>query len=63
MLEQFSRYLTKNWWIMKKPYRLVEFGDIKGETERSILAAQHQAIVANYFKNKASNEATDSKCR
>jgi len=33
-------------------------GDIKGETESTIVAAQDQAISTNYFKNK-----TDSKCQ
>jgi hypothetical protein len=38
-------------------------GDIKGETESKILAAQYQAISTNYLKNKILNEEIESKCR
>jgi hypothetical protein len=30
-----------NWWL--------EFGNIKGETEGTIMAAQDQAVSTNYF--------------
>jgi len=33
-------------------YRWLKYGDIKGETESTIVAAQDQAISTNYFKNK-----------
>jgi len=38
-------------------------GDIKGETESTIMAAQDQASSTNYFKNKILKEEIDSKCR
>ena len=52
----------KSWWILKS-YRWLKFGDIKGETESTIVAAQDQAISTNYFKNKIFKEETESKCR
>jgi hypothetical protein len=36
----------------EQPYRRLEFGDIKGETEYTIVAVQDRAIGTNYFKNK-----------
>jgi hypothetical protein len=33
-------------------YRWLKFGDIKGETESTIMTAQDQAIITNYFKKK-----------
>jgi hypothetical protein len=42
---------------------MVKFGNIKGETESTIVAAQNQAISANYFKTKILKEEVDSKCR
>ena len=36
-------------------------GDIKGETESTIVAAQDQAVSTNYFKNKILKEETESK--
>ena len=38
-------------------------GDIQGETESTIVAAQDLAIITNYFKNKISKEEIDSKYR
>ena len=38
-------------------------GDIKGETESTIVAAQDQAISKNYCKNKILKAETESKCR
>jgi hypothetical protein len=39
--------------VDKKPsYRWLKFGDIKGETESTVVAAQDQAISTNYFKRK-----------
>jgi hypothetical protein len=40
-----------------------KFGDIKGETESTLVAARDQAISANYFKNKTLKEEADSKWR
>jgi len=38
-------------------------GNIKGETESTIVAAQDQAISTNYFKNKILKEEIESKCQ
>ena len=37
---------------IEQSYRWLKSGDIKGETESTIVAAQDQAISTNYFKNK-----------
>jgi len=44
-------------------YHWLKFGDIKGETESTIVTAQDQAISTNYFKNKILKEEIQSKCR
>jgi hypothetical protein len=36
----------------EQSYRWLKFGDNKGETESTIVAAQNQAISTNYFKIK-----------
>ena len=41
---------------IEQSYRWLESGDIKGETESTIVAAQDQAINTNYFKNKILKE-------
>jgi hypothetical protein len=43
----------------KKSYSWVEFGDIKGETWSTIVAAEDKAMSKNYFKNKILKEETD----
>ena len=48
---------------IKQSYRWLKSGDIKGETESTIVAAQDQAISTNYFKNKILKEEIESKCR
>jgi hypothetical protein len=47
----------------EQSYRWLKFGNIKGETESTIVAAQDQAVSTNYFKNKILKEEVDSKCR
>ena len=47
---------------IEQSYRWLKSGDIKGETESIIVAAQDQAISINYFKNKILKEETESKC-
>ena len=37
-------------------------GNIKGETESTIIASEDQAISTNYFKNKILKEEIVSKC-
>jgi hypothetical protein len=44
-------------------YRWLKFGDIKGETESTIVAAQDQAISTNYFKRKILKEEIESRFR
>jgi hypothetical protein len=48
---------TKNWWIMKS-YQWLKFGDIKGETEGTVVAAEDQVINTNYFKNNGRKKLT-----
>jgi len=48
---------------IEQSYRWLNYGDIKGETESTVVAAQDQAISTNYFKNKILKEETESKCR
>jgi hypothetical protein len=43
--------------------RWLKFGDIKGETESTILAAQDQAISTNYFKRRILKKEIESICR
>lgn len=44
-------------------YSWLKNGDLKGETESVIVAAQDQAITTNYIKAKIHKEKVDSKCR
>jgi len=46
----------------EQSYQWPKFGDIKGETESTIVVAQDQAFSTNYFKNKILKEEIDSKC-
>jgi hypothetical protein len=48
---QFPHDLDKRLDDNEQPYPLLKFGDIKGETEIAILAAQDQTISTIYFKN------------
>jgi len=41
---------------IEQSYRWLKSGDIKRETESTIVAAQDQAISTNYFKNKILKE-------
>jgi hypothetical protein len=41
----------------------LKFGDIKGETESTNVAARDQAISTNYFKRKILKEEIESRCR
>jgi hypothetical protein len=47
----------------EQSYRWLKFGDIEGDTESIIMAAQDQAISRNYFKRKILKEETESICR
>jgi hypothetical protein len=44
-------------------YRWLKFGDIKRETESTIVAVQDQAVSTNYFKRKILKEEIGSRCR
>jgi hypothetical protein len=59
---QFPRNLDEKLVDNEQSYRRLKFGNIKGETESTIVAAQDQAVSTNYFKNKILKEV-DSKCQ
>jgi len=60
---QLPRNLDEKLVDIEQSYRSLKSGDIKGETESTIVAAQDQVISTNYFKNKILKEETESKCR
>ena len=60
---QLPRNLDEKVADSEQSYRWLKSGDIKGETERKIVAAQDQAISTNYFKNKILKQEIESKCR
>ena len=47
---------------IEQSYLWLKSGDIKGETESTIVATQDKAISTNYFKNKIFKEEIESKC-
>jgi hypothetical protein len=49
---QLPRNLDEKLVDIEQSYHWLNSGDIKGETESTIVAAQDQAISTNYFKNK-----------
>ena len=60
---QLARNLDGKLVDIEQSYCWLKSGDIKGETESTIVAAQDQAISTNYFKNKILNEEIKSQCR
>ena len=60
---QLPRNLDEKLVDIEQPYRWLKSGDIKGETESTIVAAQDETISTNYFKNKILKEEIESKCR
>jgi hypothetical protein len=60
---QFPCTLDKKLVDDEHSYRWLKFGNIKGETESTIVQVQDQAIRTNCFKNKILVEEVDSKCR
>jgi len=60
---QFPRNLDEKLVDIEQSYRWLKSGDIKGETESTIVAAQDQAISTNYFKNKILKKEIESKWR
>jgi hypothetical protein len=57
----FPRNLDDKLVDNEQSYLWLKFGNINGETESTIVAAQDQAISTNYFKNKSLEEEADSK--
>ena len=49
---QLPRNLDEKLVDIEQSYRWLKSGDIKGETESTIVAAQDQTVITNYFKNK-----------
>ena len=60
---KLPRNLDEKLVDIEQPYRWLKSGDIKGETESTVMAAEDQAIRTNYFKNKLLKGETDSKSR
>ena len=60
---QLPRILDEKLVDIEQSYRWLKSGDIKGETESTIVAAQDQAIITNYFKNKILKQEIESKFR
>ena len=53
---QLPRTLDEKLVDIEHSHRWLKSGDIKGETESIIVAAQDQAISTHYFKNKILKE-------
>jgi hypothetical protein len=62
MRGQFPRSLDETLVDKEQSYRWLKFGDIKGETESTIVAAQDQTISTNYFKRNILKEEIESRC-
>jgi len=58
---QLPRNLDERLADIEQSYRWLKSGDIKGETESTIVAVQDQAISRNYFKNKILKKEIESK--
>jgi len=58
---QFPRNIDEKLVDIEQSYRWLKYGDINGETESTIVAAQDQAISTNYFKNKILKQEIDRK--
>jgi len=60
---QLLRKLDEKMVDIEQSYCWLKSGNIKEETESTIVAAQDQAISTNYFKNKIMREEIESKCQ
>jgi len=60
---QLPRNLDEKLVDIEQSYHWLKSGDIKGETESTILGVQDQAISTNNFENKILKEETESKCQ
>jgi hypothetical protein len=63
MHEQLPRNLDEKLVDIQQSHHWLKSGDIKGETESTIVGAQDQAISTNYFKNKNLKDEFESKCQ
>jgi hypothetical protein len=59
---KLPRSLDEKLVDIEQSYRWLKYGDIKGETESKIVAAQDEAISTYCFKNKIFKEEIESKC-
>jgi hypothetical protein len=60
---QFPRSLDEKLVDEEQSYLWMKRGDIKGETESTIVAAQDQAVGTNYFKRTILKEEIEIRCR
>jgi hypothetical protein len=60
---QFPRSLDEKLVNEEQSYRWLKFGDIKAETESTIVAAQDQTISTKYFKRKILKDEIDRRYR
>jgi hypothetical protein len=60
---QLPRNLDVKLVHIEQSYCWLKSGDIEGETESTIVAAQDQAISTNYIKHKILKEENESKSR
>ena len=60
---QLPRNLDEKLVDIEQSYHWLKSGNIKRETEGTIVAVQDQEISTNYFKNKILKEEIESKCR
>jgi len=60
---QLPQKVDENLVCNEHSYSWLKFGDIKGETEITIVAAQNQAVRTNYLKNTILKEEIYSKCQ
>ena len=62
-LSAAPRNLDEKLVDIEQPHCCLKSGEIKEETESTIVAAQDQAISTNHFKNKILKEDIQSECR
>jgi hypothetical protein len=60
---QFPHSLDEGLIDKEQSYRWLKFGDIEGETESTIMAAQEQANSTNYFKKNILKQEIESRCQ
>lgn len=60
---QYAREMSEETVNRESTFSWLKDGDLKGETESLIVAAQDQAITTNYIRARIHKEKVDSKCR